>query len=229
MPIILGADEAGRGPVIGPLVICAACFDDADVDFLKENGVQDSKKLTSAKREEMLVLIKDKVIDHEVKIFSANDIDDSLQGGINLNQLEVKGFIHCINAILKRKNIPDEVWLDAADVNADRFKNRIKQKLIKDVKVIAMHKCDEKITCVGAASIIAKTTRDNIIEKLKEKYGDLGSGYPSDEKTRIFIKEYYTKHKKFPPIVRNTWGTMAKLKKELGILAKGQKKLGDWF
>ncbi|MHA1684521.1 MAG: ribonuclease HII [Promethearchaeota archaeon] len=226
---MLGADEAGRGPVLGPLVICAACFNEVDIDFLKEHGVQDSKKLTSAKREEMLVLIKHKVIEYEVKIFTAKEIDDSLRGGVNLNQLEVKGFIQCINAILVRGTIPDKVWLDAADIDADRFKNRIKNKLIKDVEVIAMHKCDEKITCVGAASIIAKTTRDGIIEDLKEEFGKIGSGYPSDGRTRDFIKEYYLTYGKFPPFARMTWGTMDKLKKELGLLPKGQKKLGDWF
>lgn len=223
--MIIGADEAGRGPVLGPLVICAACFDEFNMDKLRSSGVQDSKKLTSNQRESMVKIIDSFLVDKEIVVFPAKHIDNSITSGTNLNQLEVDGFIHAINSILDRGNVPDVIWLDAADIDEKRFQRRIEAGLEVNVKIIAKHKCDETETCVGAASILAKIRRDEIIKQLSSKYGNIGSGYPSDVKTRQFIKDFYKEHGFFPPFVRKTWKTMRNLEKELDILPPGQTRL----
>ncbi|MHA1794280.1 MAG: ribonuclease HII [Promethearchaeota archaeon] len=225
MQLIIGADEAGRGSVLGPLVICAACFEKSKEDEMKLNGVKDSKKLTKKKREELKKYLLSTCIDHEFAIIHPKKIDHSKKKGINLNQLEVNGFIKAINALLERNEIPSEIWIDAADVNEKRFAMAIKQSLKIKTNVFAMHKCDEKIISVGAASILAKTKRDEIIASLSEKYGNIGSGYPSDLKTRSFIKQFYLKNGEFPPIIRKSWDTIRQIKNEIGIPPEGQKSL----
>ncbi|MFX0100778.1 MAG: ribonuclease HII [Candidatus Hodarchaeota archaeon] len=222
MKLKMGADEAGRGPVLGPLVICAALFSDECEDQLVSCGVDDSKKLTSKKREQLAKIIKEKAIDFEIVSIPAKKIDAAQNKGINLNDLEVIGFVKAINRLLERNGVPDCIWLDAADVNPQRFEEKIKKKLKENVDIVASHKGDEKFTCVGAASILAKTHRDSSIQDLCEKYGDIGSGYPGDPKTRQFLKDYYKEHNKFPPFARKCWDTLKKLEKEMGIRPKGQ-------
>lgn len=222
MTLIIGADEAGRGPVVGPLVICAAMFSSECEEDLFASGVDDSKKLSSKKRDSLAKIIKEAAIDFEIVSIPAKKIDAAQEKGINLNILEIIGFAKAINALLERNDPPDCIWLDAADVNPERFKERIKKSLHKQVRVVASHKGDEKFTCVGAASILAKTHRDASIKQLCEKHGDLGSGYPGDPKTRQFLKDYYKSHGEFPKFARKCWGTLKKLEKEMGIRPKGQ-------
>ena len=220
--LVSGADEAGRGPVLGPLVICAACFREADIQVLKEQGVTDSKKLTPQRREDLVDVILEKAVDHELVVFSAKEIVDSMQSGVNLNQLEVKGFAKAINAMIARGTFPRITWIDAADVKAERFGEHILAQLDCKLSLQSLHKADAIHIPVGAASILAKTKRDALIEELAREYGNIGSGYPSDPVTRTFLKEYYLQHVCYPPITRTTWETLKKLEKELGILPKGQ-------
>lgn len=223
--LVSGADEAGRGPVLGPLVICAACFHESDIPILKERGVTDSKKLSPKRREELVDVILEKAIDHELVVFSAQEIVESMQSGVNLNQLEVEGFARAINAMLARGTSPRITWIDAADVKAERFGEHIQAKLDCKISLQSLHKADAIYIPVGAASILAKTKRDALIKELASDYSeycDIGSGYPSDPVTRIFLKEYYMQYACYPPITRTTWETLKKLEKELGILPKGQ-------
>ena len=228
MRVIGGADEAGRGPILGPLVICAAIFNEQDIPYLQDQGVHDSKKLSAKKRDQLLEIIQEKVIDYELVIIKACHIDKSLNSGTNLNALEVLGFARAINNLLNRncnKHNVHILHLDAADVKPKRFQTNIQKKLQLNVTLNAEHKADENILVVGAASIIAKTTRDKIIKQLQAENGDIGSGYPSDLKTRNFLKDYYQAHKKFPSFARHCWSTIKKIEKELGVLPKGQKTL----
>nr|MDO8119347.1 ribonuclease HII [Candidatus Sigynarchaeota archaeon] len=227
--IVGGADEAGRGPVFGPLVICCACFYKKDLEGLKASGVTDSKKLSPGRRETLAREIKAKAVDYEVLIMDAVEIDRNVGSGklgMNLNTLEISGFCKVINALIERKVKMCEIWLDAADVNEERFKTRIEQGL-KSVQlcVRAAHKADARFVQVGAASIIAKTTRDGIMAELATEYGNIGSGYPSDPVTKNFLHEYYREHGILPPFTRRSWKTVADLEKELGHRPRGQQKL----
>lgn len=220
---LAGIDEAGRGPVIGPMVIAAVVVDERNVPKLEELGVKDSKKLTPKRRErlfdEIIALLEDYVI---LELWPEEI--DSRQG--TLNEFEVENFVKALNSLKVR---PDVIYIDAADVKEARFGEDIRKRLDFEAKIIAEHKADDKFVPVSAASIIAKVTRDRAIEKLKERYGEIGSGYPSDPRTRTFLEEYYREHGEFPPIARRSWKTLKKIEEKLRaeIEAKKPKKKGQ--
>lgn len=223
--IVGGADEAGRGPVLGPMVVCAACFRERDIPELHEKGVTDSKQLSPKLRDALSDVIIRASQGYEIVVLSPKEINEWMVGGTNLNEIEVNAFAKTINALIDRGIIPTTMWIDAADVKAERFGERIRGLLSTRVTVDARHKADATFTAVGAASILAKTTRDRYVGELAKEYGDVGSGYPSDPKTRAFLKGYYRAHGEFPPIARTEWETLNQLKKEMGILPKGQTRL----
>jgi len=204
-----GIDEAGRGPVIGPLVIAAVVIDESNLEKLKSLGVKDSKKLTPTKREELFNSIIALLDDYVIIELLPEQIDNR---DVSLNEFEIKNFVKALNSL---KIKPDILYIDAADVKEERFGEIIGKSLNFSPKIIAEHKADAKYLPVSAASILAKVTRDRAIEKLKEKYGEIGSGYPSDPRTRKFLEEYYRKHGKFPPIVRKSWDTLRKIEEKV--------------
>lgn len=211
-----GIDEAGRGPVIGPLVIAAVVFDEKNLSKLEALGVKDSKKLTPERREKLFNEIIALLDDYVIIELSPEQIDER-RG--TMNEFEVENFIKALNSL---KVKPDIVYIDAADVKEERFGEIIGKRLNFSPKIIAEHKADAKYLPVSAASILAKVTRDRAIEKLKEQYGEIGSGYPSDPRTRKFLEDYYKEHGEFPPMVRRSWKTLKKI--EENLKARTQKK-----
>jgi ribonuclease HII len=206
--MICGVDEAGRGPVIGPLVIAGVTIKN-DLR-LRENRVKDSKKLSPSRRRQLAEKIKQIADNFEIIKISAHDIDDMRQV-MTLNEIEVNAFSKVIE-----KLGPDICYVDAADVKDERFGEDIKSKLTFKPKIISKHKADNIYPIVGAASIIAKTTRDHeisIIENNLRKKLDIsmGSGYPADPVTQKFLKEWLNKFGKLPPYTRHSWKTSQKL------------------
>ncbi|MEO2151636.1 MAG: ribonuclease HII, partial [Thermococcus sp.] len=130
---------------------------------------------------------------------------------------------------------PDVVYADAADVDEERFGRELKERLGFKAEIIAKHRADALFPVVSAASIVAKVTRDREIEKLKAEYGEIGSGYPSDPRTRAFLENYYREHGAFPPIVRRGWKTLKKIEEKLKAemetkkSKKGQLSLEDFL
>ena len=205
--LICGIDEAGRGPVFGPLVLCGVCFLKDKLSYLTEIGVRDSKKLSPKRRHELAQLIKNSCHSYKIIIVTAQEIDDRERIRITINRLEELKMAEIIN-ILK----PDVIYIDAADVNEERFGNSIKKLLeFKPRDIISRHKADDIYPIVSAGSIIAKDQRDTIIEELKKEYGEIGSGYPSDKKTTDFLRKYIKTYKIIPDFVRKTWDTTKKL------------------
>jgi len=200
-----------KGPVLGPMVICGVCFSENNLKDLTDIGVRDSKKLSSKKREFLAEKIKEKCLSYKTVILSAKTIDERQKKGQNMITLEQREIARIIDVLR-----PDIVYVDAADVNEKRFGLGIKKfTKFTDYKIISKHGADQSFPVVSAASIIAKTTRDEIIEKLSKKYGSIGSGYPSDKKTIEFIRNYLLKYKRPPPIARKSWDTTKKLVNEL--------------
>ena len=203
--MICGVDEAGKGPVVGPLVVAAVAVNNAkDIANL---GIKDSKQLTKRKRKELANLIKEK-FNFAVEIIEPKIVDEYRRRN-KLNELNREAFERLIS-----KLDPNVAYVDAADVNENRFGSQIKASLTnkKDTDVISMHKADAKIEVVAAASIIAKETRENEIEKLKDKIGDFGSGYPSDERTIKFLKSFYADNGKWPTGTRESWKTLERIR-----------------
>ena len=207
LTLTCGIDEAGRGPVLGPMVLCGVCYFNTNLNFLSEIGVKDSKRLSPKKRKEIAEIIKQNCHSHKIIIVDADEIDNREERKISLNRLEELKMAEIIN-ILK----PDQIYIDAADVNEERFGISIKNLLnYKPKKIVSRHKGDEIYPIVSAASIIAKEKRDCIIEDLKIEYGDFGSGYPSDRKTIQYLQSWAKKNKNFPPFARKTWYTSKKI------------------
>ena len=203
--MICGVDEAGKGPVLGPLVVAAVAVKNAKE--IENLGIKDSKQLNATKRKELAKLIKERY-DYTVEVIEAETVDKYRRQN-KLNELNREAFERVIS-----KLNPNVAYVDAADVNEDRFGKQIKKRLTnqKDTDVISMHKADAKIDVVAAASIIAKETRENEIEKLKGKIGDFGSGYPSDERTIKFLKSFYADNGKWPTGTRKSWKTVERIR-----------------
>jgi len=203
--MICGVDEAGKGPVIGPMVVAAVSVNNAKI--IENIGFKDSKLLTPQKRKELFELIQ-KNYTHAIEIIEPKIIDKYRRKN-QLNLLNRKAFEKLIS-----KLNPNIAYVDAADVNEDRFGKEIKNNLTneKDTDVISMHKADTKIPVVAAASIVAKEIREREIMKLKEKIGDFGSGYPSDPKTIKFLKSYFHENSKWPSGTRKSWKTVERIR-----------------
>ncbi|MCX6665120.1 MAG: ribonuclease HII [Euryarchaeota archaeon] len=206
--MICGADEAGRGPIFGPLVVAGVNIID-DSELIKI-GVRDSKKLTPKRRELYAKYIKKIVEKYEFISIPAADIDE-LRKVMTLNELEV----HIFSKIIEKLK-PDICYVDAADVNEARFGKDILSKLSFKPTIISKHKADEIYPVVSAASILAKTIRDEqvrIIALELEKKLDipLGSGYPSDPMTQKFLKKWVETYGDLPPHVRRSWQTARNL------------------
>ncbi len=216
--LICGIEEAGRGPVIGPLVVCGVLIDEKDESKLGQIGVKDSKLLTPKQRTELFSKIEKIAKDYELAIAPAAEVDAALGAEeMNLNKLEAQKMAEAIN-LLK----PDKVILDCPSNNIPQFVDFLRLYLKnKDVEIIAEHKADVKYLVVGAASIMAKVIRDAEIKKIKDKIGiDFGSGYTSDPRTVQFLKENWDK---YPSIFRKQWVSYKKVLK-----AQGQKELGEF-
>ena len=202
---ILGIDEAGRGSVLGPMVIAGVVVPEKMEKVLERMGVKDSKRLTPNRRTILSRKLK-KMFDYEIISISAREIDDMRADGINLNEIEKNAMEEII---LKLK--PEKAFVDAVDVKAERFQ----ENLCNDtgVNIIAEHKADDKYIEVGAASIIAKAERDLQISQINKEFikqGGIGSGYPSDPTTKKFLTNYT--YDEMPDFVRRSWNTVAKMK-----------------
>lgn len=210
--LILGIDEAGRGPVIGPMVMVGFLVDEEKLDELKEMGVKDSKMLEPQTREKLKEKLE-KLGKVFVRVIEPHQID-----AFNLNRLEK---VATRDIVLEAS--PDKVIIDAFEKNLER-------KLALDVghgfkgQVVAEHKADEKYTVVGAASIVAKVMRDKAIEGIRATYGDFGSGYPGDPKTAEYVEKLIRSKQKLPDFVRKSWDTVKRVQEE-----EAQVKLGDFL
>ncbi len=215
----LGIDEAGRGPVIGPMVIAGVVLDESGEKELEDAGVKDSKMLSSSKRENLIESIKEKAISHKIMILSPKEIDEALLSPTsNLNKFEMLNM-----AMISNSLDSDTIILDSPSNNTEVFLSEFKVYLKdKSRQVIAEHKADTKYVSVAAASILAKVTRDWEIEKIKLKYKvEFGSGYPSDPKTKEFLENNFDKF----DIFRKSWSSWRRLAKRHD---NSQSRLDSW-
>jgi len=212
--LVAGVDDAGRGSVIGPLVIAGVLVESEDLPKLVQLGVKDSKLLSPNRREALAVEIKRIAKKHVVVKLSPTEIDKVVEKGRKLhrlNWLEARAMAKVIELLR-----PDVVYVDASDVLEERFKQQILEFLPFKVEIISEHKADRKYPVVSAASIIAKVERDREIAELKVKYGDFGCGYPTDPKTMEFLRRCLEIFKEYPDFVRKSWKPAKKVKRENG-------------
>ena len=186
----IGIDEAGRGPVIGPLVVGALLIPESDLALLKEIGITDSKLIPLERRLELDSWIRENAEKRgwgfELHVSKPSDIDRALTT-TNLNEHEVSIFASLARK-LRPENEGGELQVDACDADAGRFGNNIATRLPdwpwEGWSIDSRHAADLHFLAVGAASILAKVARDKAIEEISEEVGiEIGSGYPSDPAT----------------------------------------------
>jgi len=193
---ICGVDEAGRGSMLGPLVVAGITISRSKINLLKKLGVRDSKKLSPVARERLYKKIIEVVDDYHVIRISPRIIDKSVSNH-SLNHLEAKYMAKIIS-----KLSPSTAFVDSCDVNSKRFGKEI-SKLTSNTKIRSYHHADSKFITVSAASILAKVSRDRAITRLSKKY-DIGSGYPSDPKTKVFVKKSIRRNQNLT-FLRKSW------------------------
>jgi len=217
MTTLLGIDEAGKGPVIGPLIIAGVLIDKKDEKKLRNIEVKDSKLLTQKQRE----ILFDKIIEiaksTSIIIIEPEEIDKTIlkDDTSNLNWLEAKKSAEIINEFN-----PETAILDSPHPIPQKYADYIKNLLKKEVKLISENKADVNHPVCSAASILAKVTREREMDKIKAKYGETGPGYPSNKTTQEFVKMNWDKH---PEIFRKSWKTF-----QNAVKKKGQKKISEF-
>ena len=221
---ILGIDEAGRGPVIGPMVIAYAMTDEEGIGNLERMGIKDSKLIAPGRREELFeILTEADYLEYDIIIVEPEEIDKTVDSDdSNLNWLEADKSIMLINIAE-----PDKAILDCPSNNINAYSNYIKEKISNKLKkkpeIAAEHKADAKYVIVGAASIIAKVTRDRMIRELKKKLNtDIGSGYPSDPITVDFLRKNYD-NPELQKHIRKSWESYRRI-----VSDNKQKRLGEF-
>lgn len=201
-----GIDEAGRGPVVGPLVVAGVMVEDPA--RLAEMGCRDSKMLTPAKRESIdRRLRSDPAVRVEVRVIEPEVLDAERQRR-SLNDIEAERFNSIALALQ-----PDLLFVDAADVDARRFGRAVGKGLPRRCKVVSEHKADDSYPVVGAASIVAKVARDAAIAELARRLErklemPLGSGYAHDERTQLFLRGWHARFGDLPEGTRRSWATV---------------------
>ncbi|WP_248517590.1 ribonuclease HII [Salinarchaeum laminariae] len=223
----IGTDEAGKGPVLGPMVAAAVGVPDPDV---LPGDVADSKRLSPARREELDATIRD---DDRIAVgvvaVGVDRIDDP---DTDMNGLTVVAHADATESVLANGEMMDaneetteaapgaadgsreiELLADACDTSEERFARRLSASIDADgsgtdkLAVDARHGADDEDPAVAAASIVAKVERDARVAEIATEFGDVGSGYPSDPTTRSFLEGYVREHERLPGCARRSWQT----------------------
>ena len=225
----LGIDDAGRGPVIGPMVLAGCLIDEKTEREFKRLGIKDSKQLTQKRREFLAEKIKAKAEIFEIIIVPPIDIDGNGESRIKLNELEAIACAKIINRINKNTSHRDhpngrkiKVIVDCPSTSIIKWQDFLKTKIknLSNLEIFCEHKADKNHISVSAASVLAKCVREKEMAKLKKIYGDeIGSGYTSDLLTQKFVEKFAEKHKD-KGIFRKTWITWKKAYEK-----NGQRKL----
>lgn len=213
---ILGIDDAGRGPVIGPMVLAGCLIDKNTEEEFRKIGIKDSKELTDKRREFLAVKIRERAETFEVVFAYPNEIDEKLNNGTNLNHLEAIKIAEIINKINKGyKKI--KVIIDCPSVGIIKWTDILKTKIdnLSNLEIVSEHKADRNHVSVSAASILAKSAREKEMENLKKIYGsEIGSGYTSDPSTLRFLQNNAHKHQD-SGIFRKSWETWKKASEKI--------------
>ena len=204
-PVVAGIDEAGRGPIVGPMVMAMVVLPVDELRGLRLQGVRDSKQLTPRQREQLLSLVEE----HAPFVIWALH-PPRLIDSVNLNRLEYDTASYMVERVLLRCCEVRAIYADAVGP-PERYAAALR-RVAPGVRIVVVPKADSRYTAVAAASIVAKVVRDAYIEKYRREYGLRGSGYPTDEETLQWIREIYARNPaQPPPIVRRTWGTLRRI------------------
>ena len=200
---VLGLDEAGRGSVLGPLVIGGFACEIGSVERLRAIGVRDSKLLPAPRRTALHDALAG--LGERFSVSFPPERVDAAVDHRGLNRLEADGFARIV-----RMARPDVVYVDACEVDGERFGREIAAKAGHRGEIVARNHADRDLPLVGAASIVAKVRRDAALARLEARVGTpIGSGYPSDPETRNYLARILRPGGATPAWVRRSWKTTA--------------------
>jgi len=198
--IISGIDEAGRGPILSSMIIAIASISAEKEPKLVELGITDSKKLTRGRREELFPQIQE-MCKYQITEITAAQLNKRM-GEESLNVIEATAMGELA------ASFPGRIYIDLPERNAAKF---IEKAKLVGRDVVAEHKADLTYPIVGAASILAKVTRDRLVAELAERIGEeIGSGYTSDARTINAIKNPEIRAK-LEGEIRTRWSTMERI------------------
>jgi ribonuclease HII len=204
----IGVDDAGRGPVVGPMILVGVLVDREQESKLKKLGVKDSKQLTTRRREFLAEKIKEIIKYSKIEVIHPEEIDKKQEQGIKLNEVEAIACAKIINN-LNKDDEKIKIVLDCPSTSLVKWKDFLKTKIKKlsNLEISCEHKADKNHVIVSAASILAKSEREKEMDKIRKKYGDeAGSGYTSDPATQRFLQRYANRYKD-KGIFRKSWIT----------------------
>lgn len=208
---LIGIDDAGRGPLIGSMIVAGVLIQQDKESELKNLGAKDSKLLAHSARIKLSSLIESESQDNSVIKISPQEIDSAVLGKENLNTLEARKMAEVINKLNdKKKKI--RVIVDCPSVNIVKWRLKLLSfiEYKENLEVVCEHKADFNHPVVSAASILAKVAREDEVDKIKREYGNIGSGYPSDPVTKQFLKEQGSRLKD-SGIFRKSWATWTEM------------------
>lgn len=210
----MGIDEAGRGPVLGPMVYgclyCARSYQDT----LATLHFADSKTLKEEKREELFEYLKtEEAIGWAVDVIDPRELSAKMlkKEKINLNEISHCSAMGLVTTVLNRGVLLTEVYVDTVG-DPEKYRIRLTEKF-PDIKFVVAKKADSLYPVVSGASIVAKVTRDRALkdwvmdetcENMNRKFG---SGYPGDPETKGWLEDHRHAVFGFPTVVRFSWGT----------------------
>lgn len=213
--ILGGIDEAGRGAVIGPMVVAGVSFREEDMRELERIGVRDSKELSRKERASIYGQVVGIARSICICVVQTTEIDDHVSFN-RLNHLEALAMAQVIDNMKA-----DNIFVDCCDVNQEKFKAHILSYLKRRLRIrrgklaiFSFHHADSLHLAVSAASIVAKVIREEELCNIKRIHHGIGSGYPSDKKTVKFIKSWIDEVGAPPPFVRCSWLPVKRLLSE---------------
>ncbi len=207
MRLSVGMDEAGRGCVIGPLVVACVAADEADRRWFNAHNVRDSKIVPAAQRDDLAKRIMDRCW-FQVRIAPPRAIDAAVRDRARtLNGLELELMADLLKEFRDAHEDREAVaWVDAPSINAQGFCEKLYAASgWEDMgRIRATHEADRRDRTVAAASLIAKYERERLIALAKKELGvDVGCGYSHDPLARAYVAQA----PKDCPHVRWTWKT----------------------
>lgn len=191
------------------MAIAGVLIEDTLENELRDLGVRDSKQLTHKRREFLAEIIRKKSKAYDVVLIFPEEIDESNKRGLKLNELEAIAAARIVDNLNKGLgNRKVKVVVDCPSPSISKWRDFLKTQMNKlsNLEVICEHKADKNHIAVAAASILAKSARETEVKKIKEKHGNIGSGYPADPVTKEFLKKKGDKLKD-DGIFRKTWST----------------------
>ncbi|KAM0680774.1 hypothetical protein GINT2_001047 [Glugoides intestinalis] len=193
--VIAGIDEAGRGPVIGPMVYGLYVAPCDEITHYK-----DSKLLSKEARERFFTGMKEYAY-YKIDPVYITSIMES--GEKNLNEISREAVVYLLKELVKKCPNTKHVFIDGLG-NNNEYKRILETQFTLNFTI--ENKADSKYQVVSGASIVAKVIRDQSVNKL-----NCGSGYPSDPITKEWLKRNHNATIGFPEFVRHSWLTVKTL------------------